>query len=83
MSTRTRFEKEAKGNSEMAYCQGSFASFPCSCSVLEDELFHYVVVASFTASTLLFYHIVFFAFLSSSMSSLTRSAAKHFRVLRG
>ena len=25
MSTKTRFEEEAKGNSEMAYSQGSFS----------------------------------------------------------
>ena len=45
--------------------------FLVTCSVLNHELFHNVVVASF------------FCFLSSSLSLLTKSAAKHFRVLRG
>ena len=55
-------------------------------SVLDHELFHYVVGASFTASTpshALVLRRRFFAFLSLSMSYLTRSAAKHFRGLRG
>ena len=60
--------------------------FLVASSVLDHELFHYVVVASFTASTPSHALVLprrFLAFLSSSMSSLTRSAAKHFRVLRG
>ena len=60
--------------------------FLVACSVLDHELFDYVVVASFTAPTpnpCSCFTTSFFALLSSLMSSLTRSAAKHFRVLRG
>ena len=60
-------------------------NFLVVCSVLDHELFPYVVVASFIASTAnprSCFTTSFFAFLSSSMHSLTRSAAKHFRVLR-
>ena len=32
-------------------CHGSFATFPCSLQCPRHELFHFVVVASFTAST--------------------------------
>ena len=51
--------------------------FLVDCSVFVHELFPYVVVASFTASTPnprpCFTTSFFFALLSSSMSSLTRS----------
>ena len=60
--------------------------FLVACSVLDHELFPYVVVASFTASMAnsrsCFTTSFFLPLLSSSMSSLTRSAAKS-SVLRG
>ena len=81
----TRWRRRRDKNPKRGKTRNSH-HFLVTCSVLDHELFHYVVEASFTASTpnprSCFTTSFFFDILSSSMSSLTRSAAKHFRVLR-
>ena len=38
MSTKTRFEKEAKGNSEMAYCSPPFFAWPDFVRLVQERL---------------------------------------------